>query len=168
MVSVVIFVGDYLICFIALFVFAILGLFSVKYRTYFFEALDCVLRKATLRKCTTSFDKKMKMKVSAKLSFLNKNLGGFVFKHFELISWVVTGAMIVSLVWSAYLGFVGLYNFFMYGNCEGKNSTGQCVYNAVAAATPDLWCFITDNYLVIVPGVIVVLIVGWFLFFKKK
>jgi hypothetical protein len=145
-----------------------LGLFSVKYRNYFFEALDCVLRKATLRKCTTSFDQKMKMKVSTKISVINKRLGGFVFKHFDTLSWIVTFSMIISLLYTAYYAFFGLYNFYFYGNCNGPQSTGQCVYSAVAAATPDLWCFITDNALVIVPGVIVVLIVSWFLFLKKK
>jgi len=35
--------------------------FLTKYRAYFKEALDCVARKATLRKCTTSFDKKIEI-----------------------------------------------------------------------------------------------------------
>jgi len=157
-----------MICIIALVVFAVLGLFSVKYRTYFFEALDCVFRRATLRKCTTSFDKKMKHKIIARLSGLNKGVGSFVYKHFEIISWALTLIMIASIVWTAYVGFLGLYNFYVYGDCNGPNSTGQCVYNAIAASTPDFFCFLTDNFLVIVPGAIIVLIVGWLLFFKKK
>ncbi len=157
-----------MICFIALFVFAILGLFSVKYRNYFFEALDCVLRKATLRKCTTSFDKKMKMRVSAKLSKLNKGLGSFVFKQFDIISWIITLLMILSLIWTAYYAFFGLYNYFTYGNCDGPNSNAVCVYNAVAEATPDLMCFLTDNAIILVPGIILFLIVFWFLFLRKQ
>ncbi|HNV01197.1 MAG TPA: hypothetical protein PKK60_02095 [archaeon] len=157
-----------MICFIALFIFAILGLFSVKYRNYFFEALDCVLRKATLRKCTTSFDKKMKMKVSSRLSKLNKSLGSFVFKYFDVLSWILTISMILSLIWTAYVAFMGLYNYFTYGNCDGPNSSAVCVYNAVAKATPDLFCFLSDNAIILVPGVISVLIVIWFLFLKKQ
>jgi hypothetical protein len=120
-----------LICLIALVAFAILGLFSVKYRTYFFEALDCVTKKVTLRKCTTSFDQKMKMKVSSKVAIVNKSLGSFTFKHFETISWVVTILMIASLIWTAYVGVMGAYNYYAYGNCNGPNSTEACVYNAV-------------------------------------
>lgn len=120
-----------MICFIALIVFAILGLFSVKYKNYFFEAADCVFRKVTLRKCTTSFDKKMKMKVSAKLSKVNKPVGSFVFKNFDLISWIITIIMIISLVWSAYAAFTGIYNWVAFGNCDGPESDGLCVYNAL-------------------------------------
>lgn len=157
-----------MICFIALFVFAILGLFSVKYRTYFFEALDCVLKKATLRKCTTSFDKKMKMKVSSRLSKLNKSLGSFVFKYFDVLSWILTISMILSLIWTAYVAFMGLYNYFTYGNCDGPNSSAVCVYNEVAKATPDFFCFLGDNAIILVPGIILVIVVVWFLFLKKQ
>lgn len=120
-----------MICLIALAVFAILGIISAKYRAYFFEALDCVTKKVTLRKCTTSFDKKMKMKVSSKVSILNQSLGSFVFKHFELISWIVTIIMILSLIWTAYAGVLGVYNWYAYGNCNGPESNELCVYNAL-------------------------------------
>ena len=157
-----------MICFVALFVFAILGLFSVKYRSYFFEAFDCVLRKATLRKCTTSFDKKMKMKVSARVSKFNKPLGSFVFKNFDVLSWILTIIMVISLIWSFYVAFMGIYNYFIYGNCDGPNSNAVCVYNAVASTTPDLFCFLGDNAMVLVPGIILVLVVVWFLFIRKQ
>ncbi len=123
-----------MICFIALIIFAVLGIFSVKYRNYFFEAADCVFRKVTLRKCTTSFDKKMKMKVSAKLSKFNKPTGSFVFKNFDLISWMITLLMIISLVWTAYAAFTGIYNWYAFGNCNGPDSGGLCVYNALTGA----------------------------------
>ncbi|VVB75913.1 Uncharacterised protein [uncultured archaeon] len=98
------------ICFIALGVFAILGIFSAKYRAYFFEAADCVFKKATLRKCTTSFDKKMKVKITSKVSIVNKSLGAFVFKKFEAISMILMIIMLITLVWSAYLSGIAVYN----------------------------------------------------------
>jgi hypothetical protein len=157
-----------MICIIALVVFAVLGLFSVKYRNYFLEALDCVARRAILRKCTTSFDKKMKHKIVAKTSLLNKKLGGLVFKHFELISWAITLLMFASIIWTAYLAFFGLYNFFVFGNCNGPASRNACVYNEIAASAPDLWCLLADNWVWIVGGAAVVLAVVWFLFLRKK
>ncbi len=113
-----------MICFIALIVFAVLGVFSAKYREYAKEAFDCVFRRVTLRKCTTAFDNKMKMKLTGKLMKRSPKAGGIVFKHFELISWVFTAIMIVSMVYSA----IGIYNFVVYQNCNGIQG-GECVYS---------------------------------------
>lgn len=135
-----------MICIIALVVFAILGLVSAKYRAYFFEASDCVFRKMTLRKCTTSFDKKMKMKITARLSKLNSSLGRTVFKHFETISWIITIIMIVSMIWSAYVGFMGVYNWVAFGNCYGPESTELCVLNNLTGKVqPAGYTIITDT-----------------------
>ncbi len=114
-----------MICLIALVVFAVLGIFSAKYRDYAREAFDCVFRRLTLRKCQTSFDKKMKMKLTGKIMKQNPKAGGFVFKHFEAISWIFTLLMFLSLAYSA----VSIYNFVVYNNCEGPDAIGPCVYN---------------------------------------
>ncbi|MBT4870277.1 MAG: hypothetical protein HON47_01775 [Candidatus Diapherotrites archaeon] len=121
-----------MICFIALIVFAILALFSAKYRAYFKEALDCVFRKATLRKCTTSFDKKMKMKVTSKISKRNKKFGRVVYKNFDLITWIITIVSIIVMIYSLWFGALGVYNFYAYGNCNGPESNEFCVYDALA------------------------------------
>jgi hypothetical protein len=137
-----------MICVIALVVFAVLGIVSAKYRAYFFEALDCVFKRVTLRKCTTSFDKKMKMKITTRLSAVNKSIGGFTFKHFETISWILTIIMILSMVWSLYVGVTGVYNWVAYGNCNGPNSTEACVLNTLTGKTvpnPTTSTFIKDN-----------------------
>ncbi len=120
-----------MICFMALIIFAILAVFSAKYRAYFKEALDCVARKATLRKCTTSFDKKMKIKVTSKLSKRNKSLGKFVYKNFDIITWTITIVSIIIMILSLYFGVLGVYNWYAYGNCNGPDSTELCVYNAL-------------------------------------
>jgi hypothetical protein len=130
-----------MICLIALFVFAVLaflsffGVVSPKYRTYFVEASDCVFKKMTLRKCTTGFDSKMKMKVSTKVSLHNKLLGGFIFKNFEVISWVLVVIMFVSMLYSGFVGVVGVYNWVAYGNCNGPDSDKLCVFNSLTGVT---------------------------------
>jgi len=116
-----------MICFIALIVFAILGIFSAKYRDYAREAFDCVFRRMTLRKCNTSFDKKMKMKLTGKIMKTNPKVGGIVFKHFELISWAFTILTIISFVYAA----AGIYNFVVYNNCEGPDAIGPCIYSEI-------------------------------------
>ncbi|MFH1751571.1 MAG: hypothetical protein ABH821_01380, partial [archaeon] len=61
-----------MICIIALVVLAVLSVFSARYRPYAREAFNCVFRRLTLRKCNTSFDKKMKMKISSRLATKNE------------------------------------------------------------------------------------------------
>jgi len=121
-----------MICFIALIVFAILALFSAKYRAYFKEALDCVFRKATLRKCTTSFDKKMKMKVTSKISKRNKGFGRFVYKNFDILTWTITIVSIIIMIYSLWFGVLGVYNFYVFGNCNGPNNDEFCVYDVLS------------------------------------
>ena len=115
-----------MICFIALFVFAVMGIFSAKYRGYAKESVSCVFRRITLRPRTTGLDQKIKMKVAGKLMKLPK-LARFVYKHFELISWIFT---IVFVVATAYTIF-SAYNFYVYGDCNGPASNGGfCPYSA--------------------------------------
>ena len=55
------------LCFVALFVFAILGIFSAKYRLLAREALDCVVRTVTLRPCESKLDERLHSQIVAKL-----------------------------------------------------------------------------------------------------
>jgi len=105
-----------MICLIALVVFGILGIFSATHRQYAKEAFDCVFRRMTLRKCQTGFDQRMKAKITGKLMNKNQRIAGFVFKHFELISWLFTLSLFLSIGYSAY----SVYNLAVFGNCEGQ------------------------------------------------
>ncbi len=125
-----------MICFIALFVFAILAIFSARYRPFARDAFDCVFRRMTLRKCTTGFDKKMKMRISTKLVQKNPKFGRLVNKHFELISWALTIAMVLSFVYSA----IGIYNWWAFGNCNGPNSSAACIFNDLTGKKEPIGC----------------------------
>lgn len=107
------------VCFIALFVFGFLAIFSARYRPFAKEAFNCVFKRMTLRKCDTGFDKKLKAKITGKLMAKNPRFGAFVYKRFEAISWIFTFILIVSLVYSA----IGIYNIVVYNNCNGPGST---------------------------------------------
>ncbi|MBU0635796.1 DsbA family protein [Candidatus Micrarchaeota archaeon] len=113
-------------CIVALIVFGIMGIFSASHRKMAKEAFGCVFRVVTLRKCESSFDQKMKVRISTGLLKRNKRLGGFVFKHFEIISWIMVIITVVSLA----LIVLGFYNFLVFGNCDGlTDSGGFCIYN---------------------------------------
>lgn len=125
-----------MICFIALIVFAILALFSAKYRPFALEAFDCVFRRITLRPCTTGFDKKMKMRISTKLLEKHEGLGKFANRHFEAISWILTIAMIASFIYAA----IGTYNWWAFGNCNGPNSSAACILNDITGKPQQVAC----------------------------
>ena len=113
-----------MICIIAFVVFGILGIFSAGYRKIAKEAFDCVFRRVTFRKCTTGLDKRLKSQITGKLIKKNPKIAKFVYKRFEILSWVFTILLIASVAYSAY----GLYNYAVYGNCNGDTG-GFCIYD---------------------------------------
>jgi len=118
-----------MICFIALFVFGVLGIFSATHRKIAFEAFDCVFRKMTLRKCETGLDTRLKSDLVGKLLRFSPHAGRFVFKHFQIISWIFT----IVMVWSIIATGIGAYNYYMYGNCNGPQSENFCIFDPTGA-----------------------------------
>jgi hypothetical protein len=112
-----------MICLIALVVFGIMSIFSVSFRPLAKEAFNCVFRRLTFRKCDTGFDQKMKAGITGKLMKRSPKLAAFVHKHFELISWIFTIIMIVSLIYSA----IAVYNLAINGTCTPE-SPGTCIF----------------------------------------
>jgi protein-disulfide isomerase len=115
-----------MICFIALFVFLVLSIFSAKYRPLARRALDCVLRRLTLRPCDSGLDTEVKSKILARLLERSPKAARFVNGNFEALSWFFTLLMFASVALSAQ----GLWNWYVYGNCNGPDSTAFCIYNA--------------------------------------
>ncbi|MCK4670319.1 MAG: DsbA family protein [Nanoarchaeota archaeon] len=117
-----------MICIIAFVVFAVMAIFSANYRPLAAEAFDCVFRKMTFRKCKTRLDERIKSKITGKLMGHTPKGAAFVFKRFEILSWIFVIVTIVSLAYSGY----STYNYIQYGNCYGPEVTGGfCIYNAL-------------------------------------
>ena len=114
-----------MICVIALIVFGIIGIFSASYRIIAKEAADCVFRRLTLRKCETGLDKRLKNQITGKIARKKPKLAKFLFKNFEIISWI----LLILLVWSIVQSGIGLYNLAAYGNCNGPLNEGFCIFN---------------------------------------
>ena len=111
------------ICIIALPVFALLGLFSLRYRMLAGEAFRCLFRTIQLKPCDTGLDQKIKSKFTMKLMWWPA-AARFFYKQFVLLSWVFVILMILSAAFTAY----GLYNYVKYGNCNGEQG-GICIFN---------------------------------------
>lgn len=111
------------LCIIALPVFAILGIFSIKYRKLALESLDCMFRTATLRPCRSGLDDRIKSKLTGKAFRFSPKLGGLIYRHYRILSWLI----LLLFVLSAYISGAGIYNYIKYGNCNGPSETGLCI-----------------------------------------
>jgi hypothetical protein len=114
-----------MICLLALVTFGILGIFSATHRKIALEAFDCVFRKVTLRKCESGLDMRLKSQITGKLMRKDPKLARFTFKNFEIISWMFTILFFVSLIYTS----IGGYNYYLYGNCNGPNEEGFCIFD---------------------------------------
>lgn len=121
-----------MICIAALIVFGILGIFSAKYRIVAKEAADCVFRRLTLRKCETGLDKRLKNQISGKIAKNKPKLARFLFKYFEVFSWLFIILFVLSIVQAG----IGLNNFIKYGNCNGPENNGSfCIYDPLGSSS---------------------------------
>lgn len=118
------------LCFVALFVFAVLGLFSAKYRVLAQEAFDCVARTVTLRPCESRLDERLHAKIVAKMLPVWPAAARVVHKNFQALSLLLVVVFFGSMIYSG----VSVYNYWAYGNCNGPNSSEYCVFDAVLGA----------------------------------
>jgi len=114
-----------MICILAMVVFGFLGIFSTSHRIIAKEAFDCVFRRVTLRKCESGLDKRLKNQITGKLMKKRPAIAKFTYRHFEIISWIFTIIFIISLTYTA----IGGVNYYIYGNCNGPNQDGFCIFN---------------------------------------
>jgi hypothetical protein len=120
------------ICIIGLFIFAILGTFSTKYRLLFKESYRCIFRMMTFRPCETKLDERIKAKLISKFMNRSPKLAKFTYKNFKALSIILTLVFLVSLALGVYSVSVGIYNYITYGNCSGPNG-GACI---ISQTTP--------------------------------
>jgi protein-disulfide isomerase len=109
-------------CIAAFIVLSIVSIFSASHRALAKEAFDCVFRRVTFRPCNTGFQDKMKAQLIGKLMSRSTSLARLVNKNFEIISWILVILTVGSLFWTG----KGLFNFYMYGSCNGLNKSGFC------------------------------------------
>jgi len=109
-------------CIVAFIVLSIIGIFSASHRALAKEAFGCIFRRITLRPCNTGFKEKMQAQITGRLLSKSVVVARFVNKNFEILSWVLFISTIASLFWTG----KGLYNFYMYGSCNGLNKSGFC------------------------------------------
>lgn len=112
-------------CILALIIFGIMGIFSASHRELAKEAFDCVFKRITFRSCNSGFKEKIKGKILSKIIARSTFLAKMVNKHYEILSWI----FFVLMVGSTIFVFSGVYNFYVYGSCNGLNQTGFCAFD---------------------------------------
>lgn len=112
-------------CIIAFVVLSILGIFSASNRVLAREALDCVLRRVTLRPCNTGFDEKMKAQILGRVIGRSEGAARFLNKYFEVLAWVFFVLLLSSSIWAVR----GTYLFYVTGSCNGLNEEAFCVFD---------------------------------------
>ncbi len=111
------------LCWIALPVFAILGIFSARYRKLTAESLECLFKTATFQKCKSGLDDRIKSQITGKLLKFSPVSARFFYKHYKIITLI----LLILFIWSAWVGGVGVYNYIQYGNCNGPGDDGFCI-----------------------------------------
>jgi len=125
------------LCFIALPIFLILGIFSVKYRILAKDALECLGKTIIFRKCKSKLDERIKADLTGKIIKKSPKLGLFFYRNFQVISTIFIILLIASIFFSA----TGLFNYIKYGNCNGPDSDGIfCIYSDVLDTQDDASC----------------------------
>lgn len=114
------------LCWIALPVFLVLSIFSVKYRRLTKESFECLWRTATLRPCQSSLDQTLRADITARLMKRSPSIARLFYHNYKLLAFIVLVLMIVSTYFTA----LGIYNYIHYGNCNGAQSTAFCIIDA--------------------------------------
>lgn len=109
-------------CIVAFIILSVIAIFNAAYRGLAKEAYDCVFRRITFKPCNTGFKEKMKAKLSGQLLNRSVRAARFFNHHFELLAWIFFILTIGSIFWTG----KGLFNFYMYGSCNGLNKSGFC------------------------------------------
>lgn len=113
------------LCIIAFFVFAFMSIFSARYRPLAREGLNCVFRTVMMKPCDTGLDDRIKADLVSRVLRFSPAAARVVNAHFTAMSWIFVLLTLGSFAYTAY----GVYNFYLYGNCDGPEAAGACILN---------------------------------------
>ncbi|MBI5225604.1 thioredoxin domain-containing protein [Candidatus Micrarchaeota archaeon] len=119
------------LCIIALVVFSVLGIFSAKYRVLAKEALGCVIKTATFKPCEGDLEDRLRRGILKSAFKISPTLAKYINKYFSLLSWAFVLLFFGSTIYTG----IGIYNYFAFGNCNGPNSTGFCVFDVLGGGS---------------------------------
>jgi len=129
------------LCLLALPLFAVLGIFSLKYRQLTLDSLNCVFKTVTLRKCDSGLDNRIKARLTGTLLKFSPRLSISFYKHYKLITWILLILFLGSTVQSG----ISIYNYVVYGNCNGEDSSLFCIFDVGSNVDDKEHCVIPQD-----------------------
>lgn len=121
-----------MLCIAAFIVFALIGIFSAKYRGFAKEAWSCTAKRITFRPCDSSFGDKVKNKMLAKVLLKQPKL----VKPADIAINVAAFLIVILTIWSLLVIVKSGLNLFVYGTCDYHNSQ-SCALNTTKACSID-------------------------------
>lgn len=116
------------LCWLALPVFAVLAIFSARYRKLTAESLECLFKSATFQRCKSGLDDRIKSQITGKLLKFSPGAARFFYKNYKFVSFL----LLVVFIWSAWVSAVAVYNYVEHGNCNGlEDPNGFCIIEEV-------------------------------------
>lgn len=110
--------------------FGVLGTFSTKYRLLYREALTCIKNKIKGLHCPNY--NIWKTKIIAKLEKFPRSQI-FVGRHFDAITNTLVVIFILIFAMSGFFLGNGIYNYAVYGDCNGPHSEEFCIFDPFSA-----------------------------------
>ncbi|MFB6180308.1 MAG: hypothetical protein ABEJ93_00360 [Candidatus Nanohalobium sp.] len=112
-----------MICVASFIVSAVLGLFFERHREIAKQSFSCLKQRVKTGECEADFETRLKSSIVSKAMKRDKRLARFLNNYMEQISWAL---IILFAVSAAYMA-LGIFNFLMFGNCNGAEASGGCI-----------------------------------------
>ncbi len=125
-------------CIAAFIIFAILGIFSAKYRSLAKKAWGCTLRKMTFRPCDINFQEEAKARLLGKLIITKPRLARFLDRWIG----VFASVFVILSVWSLLVVFNSGLNLLVYDTCNPNNAESCSLAGEACGVTsgkPGFW-----------------------------
>ena len=138
-----------MICIAGFIVFAVLGIFSARYRKAAKKAWQCVGRRLTFRPCDSSMKDDIKNRILGKLIVKRPRLARFLDKWLEALAFI----FIALTIWSVLVVINVSLNLFVYNTCNPGHSeacslgseacsiesSSTSFWDSLTSGRPDKW-----------------------------
>lgn len=136
-----------MVCIAAFVIFAVLGLFSARYRHLARKAWACVLKRVTFKPCDINFQEEVKSRLLGKLILRAPRVARFVDRWSGVLSFLFVAVSLWSLVVVVNSGL----NLLVYDTCD-RNDVESCALAGeacgITSGSPGLWAAVREGQVV--------------------
>jgi hypothetical protein len=134
-------------CIAAFIIFAVLGIFSVRYRTLAKKSWGCVLRKITFKPCDISVQEEIKSRLVGKFIFTKPRLARFINRWASTLAFI----FVALSVWSLFSVFNSGLNLFVYDTCNPNNPESCALAGegcGITSGKPGFWLSLKEGQVI--------------------